>query len=311
MGDNKTTGEIHGYIRLALPLMSRQNIPVTPRNYAVWYKYVSGADGELSRTIDAMRERGKGFPRKRTKRFMRNSAQKKMRTNCGRSGKTCSRYCVTILTEVTELTGQTKEYDSFVSSSVNALPEDASLQEIRNVISEIVDKTKTLGGFGKTIQRKLKETTEALEVLRRDFEQVKTEAFLDFLTGIPNRKAFDSTLTQCTREAASDGRALSLLLIDIDHFKRFNDEHGHLIGDEVLRFVARKIKEIVRGRDFLARFGGEEFAVVLPQTPLAGAEVVAEGIRNFFAQATTEGGGNIKEPRNNNRVGWRGMLSSR
>jgi diguanylate cyclase len=75
-------------------------------------------------------------------------------------------------------------------------------------------------------------------------------------------------------------------MIDIDHFKRFNDEHGHLIGDEVLRFVAKRIKELVRGRDFLARFGGEEFALLLPETPIAGASVVAESIRNFFAQAT-------------------------
>ena len=73
-----------------------------------------------------------------------------------------------------------------------------------------------------------------------------------------------------------------LLLIDIDDFKRFNDEFGHLVGDEVLRFVAKKIKETVKGRDFLARFGGEEFAVILPQTSLAGAASVAENIRSFF-----------------------------
>ena len=79
---------------------------------------------------------------------------------------------------------------------------------------------------------------------------------------------------------------LSLLMIDIDNFKQFNDQHGHLTGDEVLKFMARKTKEIVRGRDFLARFGGEEFAVLLPHTPLSGAAVVAESIRKFFAQAT-------------------------
>ena len=71
-------------------------------------------------------------------------------------------------------------------------------------------------------------------------------------------------------------------MIDIDHFKRFNDEYGHIVGDEVLKFVTKKTKEIVRGRDFLARFGGEEFVVILPQTPLSGAKTVAENIRAFF-----------------------------
>jgi diguanylate cyclase len=191
---------------------------------------------------------------------------------------------LTILSEVAELTGQTEEYESFVSNSVNMLSEDASVQEIKNVISKIIAKTKTLGKSRKTIRHKLEETTEALEVLKKDFERVKTEASVDFLTGVPNRRAFNDSLMLLAKEAASDGRDLSVLLIDIDHFKRFNDEYGHLLGDEVLKFVAKKIKEIVRGRDFLARFGGEEFAVILPQTHLAGAQVVAESIRSFFAK---------------------------
>ena len=161
-------------------------------------------------------------------------------------------------------------------------------REIRRVITEIIDKTRTLGRFGKNTRHKLKETTEALEMLRRDFEQARTEASVDFLTGVANRKAFESTLAASIREAATLNDPLSLLLIDIDLFKRFNDEFGHLIGDEVLRFTARKIREMVKGTDFVARFGGEEFAVLLPRTPLAGAAHVAETIRAFFAQATLE-----------------------
>lgn len=95
-----------------------------------------------------------------------------------------------------------------------------------------------------------------LEELKKDFEQVKTEALVDFLTGVPNRKAFDQALNECIREASSDQKNLSLLMIDIDHFKRFNDEFGHLVGDYVLKFVAKKIKELEKGWDFLARFGG-------------------------------------------------------
>jgi diguanylate cyclase len=192
----------------------------------------------------------------------------------------------TILREVTELTGQTEEYESFISNTVSTWAKDTPAEEIRNVVSEILEKTKTLVGFGKTLRHSLTETTETLETLKHEFEQVKTQAFVDFLTGVPNRKAFDETLTKLTGEATSDNKDLSILIIDIDHFKRFNDEHGHLIGDEVLRFVAKRIKEIVRGRDFLARFRGEEFTLILPETPMAGATVVAESIRSFFAQAT-------------------------
>lgn len=284
MDNRSLIEEVHGYIRLALPLMAKQNILITPKNYSVWYKYVSGADVRLSRTIDGMLQKGEEFSEERNEALYRQFCKEEDNGDLRKVREDLQQVLRTILKEVTELTGQTEEYESFVSHSVNMLSEDASIGEIKNVIGHIIDKTKTLARFGKTAQHKLKETTEALETLKKDFEQVKTEVLLDFLTGIPNRKAFDNTLAKCASDAASSsGKDLSILLIDIDDFKRFNDQFGHLAGDEVLRFVANKIKETVKGGDFLARFGGEEFVVILPKTPVAGAATVAESVRRFFA----------------------------
>ena len=81
---------------------------------------------------------------------------------------------------------------------------------------------------------------------------------------------------------------LCLLIIDIDHFKKFNDVHGHIVGDEVLRFVAKNIQKLIRGNDYVSRFGGEEFTVILPKTPLLGAMTVAENIRTSFAKLKLE-----------------------
>lgn len=275
--------EAHGYVRLALPLMSRHRIPTTPKNYHVWYLYVSGADGELNKTIDGMLRNGEEFSEEKNEALYRRFCAEKDVSELRRVREDLQQLLLAILKEVTELTGQTEEYHSFVSLSVNRLSEDATIHEIKEVISEIIEKTKTLGTFGKTAQQELRKTTKALEELKRDFEQVRTEVIVDFLTGVANRKAFDDTLITCVDEAASDDRDLSLLLIDIDNFKRYNDEFGHLVGDEVLKFVAKKMKEMVKGRDVVARFGGEEFAVILPQTPLAGATSAAKNIQGFFA----------------------------
>ncbi len=277
-------GESYGYIRLALPLMSKYNIPVTPPNYTVWYRYVSGADPKLAKAIDALREKEGLFSDETNedlyRRFCADTDESKLR----KLRDDLRHILVTILKEVTELTGQSEEYESFVTRSIDALTGDPSVEEIRAMISQIIEKTKTLGRFGKRVSFKLNETKKALQTLREDFERVKTEASVDFLTSVANRKAFHDTLIEQMNEAASQQKELTLLIVDIDHFKKFNDEHGHLIGDEVLKLVAKKIKEIVRGRDFLARFGGEEFAVILPQTPLKGAQVVAESINKLFAK---------------------------
>jgi diguanylate cyclase (GGDEF)-like protein len=104
------------------------------------------------------------------------------------------------------------------------------------------------------------------------------------MTGAHNRRYFMRHLHRELNRVSRFGGELSLLLLDIDHFKRINDGHGHSVGDEVLKdFVRRITSSLPRESDWCARLGGEEFAVVLPQTDLAGAGVVAERLRSAIA----------------------------
>jgi len=284
MHGNSLLTATQNYVRLAIPLMTKHSIPITPENYAVWYKYVSGADGELNKTIDTICMEGKAFSDETNEILHRQFCQDGDENELKKLRNDLRQILVTILGQVADLTGQTHRYEQFIHSSIDVLTEEASVEEIKKVIEGLILETKNIGQISKSIRNELQETTKALEVLKEEFEQVKMESMVDFLTGIPNRKAFSQKLNSTMAEAASDGTPLSLLLIDIDHFKKFNDKFGHLIGDEVLRFVTKKIKDMVRGNDYLARFGGEEFVVILPQTPLTGARVVADSIGKFFAQ---------------------------
>ena len=133
-------------------------------------------------------------------------------------------------------------------------------------------------------QRKARE--RELEALTRKFELLSNQ---DGLTGVPNRRCFDGALRKEWLRARRDGTPLSALMIDIDHFKAFNDTYGHLQGDLCLRRVAEVIDAALkRPGDFVARFGGEEFVVLLPGTDLAGALSMAGLIRANVRAAAIE-----------------------
>ena len=124
---------------------------------------------------------------------------------------------------------------------------------------------------------------------RVEYEQhLKSLALTDGLTGIANHRAFQEFLQQHFNEACRYHQPLTLALIDVDYFKQFNDTFGHQAGDEVLKRVARILRENVRQADFVARYGGEEFAIVFPFTEMASAGQVAERLRQAIEQAEWE-----------------------
>ena len=120
--------------------------------------------------------------------------------------------------------------------------------------------------------------------LRTALQKVELDAATDALTGQWNRRALDDVLKQQVQQHAISGKTFSILMLDIDFFKSINDEFGHLVGDDVLRAFAQQLRAFLRTDDVCARFGGEEFVVVLPDTPLGTAMEIGERIRRGIAQ---------------------------
>lgn len=118
--------------------------------------------------------------------------------------------------------------------------------------------------------------------LRRQFER---DATVDGLTGLRNRRWLDENMARMAARFTRSGAPVGLMLLDVDHFKRFNDSFGHAAGDHVLRFVAQLLTSCLRPTDVAARFGGEEFAVLLPTTDAKGARIAAERLRRAIADA--------------------------
>jgi diguanylate cyclase len=137
------------------------------------------------------------------------------------------------------------------------------------------------------LQQRLEKAEKQLEAQAAEIKAYESEARTDSLTGLSNRRAFDDELRRRVNEWERKRTPLTLIILDIDHFKKFNDTHGHQVGDEVLRTVAKTLRNQAREMDLPCRYGGEEFAVILPATEIAGACVVAERIRRAVEASVT------------------------
>jgi diguanylate cyclase (GGDEF)-like protein/hemerythrin-like metal-binding protein len=138
-------------------------------------------------------------------------------------------------------------------------------------------------------QTALRATERANTRLRTAVETLEQIAGTDRLTRAWNRRRFDEVVESEIHRSVRHGRPLSVLMLDIDHFKRVNDEHGHQVGDRVLVAVARRVREVMRKSDSLTRWGGEEFLVMAPDSGLAEARVLAERIRERVASCPVDG----------------------
>jgi diguanylate cyclase (GGDEF)-like protein len=145
-------------------------------------------------------------------------------------------------------------------------------------------RTARLAGVTERLERMVAVRTRELESANR---QLETIAHVDGLTGIPNRRRLDDYLNSVWESNADRGRPLSVLIVDVDHFKKYNDQHGHLAGDQLLRALATRLSRCLRRtEDLVARYGGEEFLAVLPGADLDVAREVAETMRGRVEEST-------------------------
>ena len=265
-------------LRMAIALLSKLQIPLSPFNYRMGYDCVSGQNEELKKELnEAATPQEKSLGECLWELYQRlyilddqtlddirrelNSIIQSMQGDIEHSGEKLSTYADRL---------------SRFATVLNASP---SPQTIAAEVEMVIEDTRATELTQRQFKSQLTQISSEMESLRRELAQIREESYIDSLTGISNRKAFDAALEDAVQKTRAEKSTFSVLIADVDHFKQVNDNYGHLIGDKVLRFVASSFKWCVKGKDMVARFGGEEFSVILMNTDITGAYAVAEQIR--------------------------------
>ena len=266
--------------KTTLALMGECDVSPTPDNYELFYTYAAGDNPSVGRVIGDMIAARRPFTPSvlkelRERSFARERAEKAFES----IGETVSFSLDEAIAKLEEASKQAGAYGATLSEARGELGGTQSPEMIRALVGNLVNATKSMEVRSKNLETELQKSSQQVGELRSQLESVRKESLTDPLTGIANRKAFDTELTAAINESRLRGEPVSLFMCDIDLFKSFNDTWGHQTGDHVLRLVAHCLSENTKGRDTAARYGGEEFAVIVRQADLFAATKLAEQIR--------------------------------
>jgi diguanylate cyclase len=268
-----------GYANSAFDLLKRSGIPPYPQFYELLYTYATGVNPTLNNRINAIFRSGDApsmnLAETLYNEFLKSDVNDRMNNVSERMHARIEAVHEAIDTAMTTANA----YSGSLQSASGDLDREISAEAMKALADRLLAETRRMQETNRSLEQKLEASRDDIASLQRDLDDVRRESMLDPLTKIANRKSFDEGMDKAIAEASASKEPLSLMLIDIDHFKNFNDTYGHQTGDQVLRLVAMTLKSNIKGKDLAARYGGEEFVAILPQTDIEGAVIVAENIR--------------------------------
>lgn len=284
MDYNELSDKAAENMRLALPLMKKHGVPMTPDNYAVWYEHVSGANAELSEKLQAMLTNNLILTEAQNKGLYEQFFNiEKAHLQVVEMRQELARLLKEVISFVYSSVAHTDKTNAHLADLLTRIHRDMSPQEVHDLVEQILEETRLAVSGGELLSERLNTAVAEVQALKKELNQTKREAKTDTLTGLANRKAFDDLVSKVTNDADGSGLDVCLLFCDLDIFKEVNDKHGHLVGDQVLKVVSNTLKDSVKGRDLVARYGGEEFSIILLNTSLQNAKTLAENIRKEIA----------------------------
>lgn len=267
----------------AIKMLKKGVVPPYPQFYELLYTYASGINPALNSRINERFAKGDvpdaDLVDVLCDEFLRHSGAEERLTSVSEE---IANSVEAVHEAIDNASVNANHYSGLLQTASGDLELEMGREELKALSARLLSETRKMQSANSELEEKLDASRENILTLKKELEEVRRESLIDPLTKIYNRKSFDSELTEAVRAAEENGDALTLLLVDIDHFKNFNDTYGHQVGDQVLRLVAMTLNSCARSNDLAARYGGEEFAVIMKQTELRQAVKVAENMRRMI-----------------------------
>jgi diguanylate cyclase len=277
----ESTPQAVALLKQALPRMMQHHLAPNPINYALWYHHVDQRNPALSDELERLlATQGTYSAQQGWSMFQRHvlavdqSAQQRALAEL-------HALAAQLLTRLGESINQSNHFDDELARAAGELTAASSATDLQQIALLLGRSVETLTQANRQFHQQMQGTQRQMEQLRAELDQARDAADRDPLTRLLNRQAFEREF-QRLREGTK--APLTLLFCDIDHFKRFNDDYGHLMGDRVLQRAATLLQDGLPSDSIAARFGGEEFALLLPGSDLPQAVAVAEQIRRRLLQ---------------------------
>lgn len=268
--------EAAALLKQAVPLMVRHNIPPNPVHYALWYTYSKGQNPELIRHLDRVVRDFDGCPPEAATRLFRQYIIRDELEDARAEQHQVINLVDGMERDVSRSVQGSLTFQNRLGQCLEMLDEPAS-DRLPGILSELQQSTRLMQSQQEHFLAQLHSAQDEIKTLRDKLQRAQLAATLDGLTELLNRTAFTRLLEQALGKAS---RGVALVILDIDHFKQFNDQYGHPLGDRVLQHVAQVLRGALPATAFAARYGGEEFCVVLPDcADLGSACAFAEHLR--------------------------------
>jgi diguanylate cyclase len=268
----------------AMRSMAQHRVPPTPNNYHTWFKYALGISPDLKRAIDILVGNKRKFDSTTNHDLFATYVGSQAPDDADLNNVSLQLH--TVMASAKHYLAAAIADNRSQMQAINDAADHRETVDPKLLVEDLLSELAKAVTRATKLETRFVESTRELDTIRDSLHKSEERAKTDALTGLPNRHALDEFFRKAQISAMERGEPLSVLLIDIDHFKSFNDNFGHGVGDQVLRLMANVLRERVREYDLPARYGGEELIAVLPGADLATCTVVAERIRRLVSECS-------------------------